>query len=411
MKKHTLNSIFNYKVLQLLHNSNYKPQLNKLPCTTYVLMCFLAFMILYGCSNENKENVAEKKQFIELAINSEYRIPLDDSTGFKASSIQFIEGLNGANNILILQYRDNNCINLYEYDEKKLVKKIIFEKEGPNGVGNSLNGAFWVSSTEIYLYSYWERRLYMVDENARVLKMLQLDKENVVYPVLEPGTNRPIIKLRDNNLLLAGYLFKTLPKEVIGKPFVKANIDDGTLSLVGTYPDKIFQGDWSMKAQTYYDYIPSSNKVVVSFAISDSVLVTDLNNENDWYLASSKLIQPIQPISEDYEFKVEDKSKGYAYDLSSEYFGVKYDKYRKLYYRFGIIGRTEKEFDSGTPPTFFAIILDEKFNKIGEHIFSKGEYPTMCFVAKDGLYIADKNKYTEDENHLYFNIYLPDAIK
>lgn len=377
----------------------------KLIIRPLVIVILFSCLFSGGCSNEPSPS-ENRKGKTSLKLVGEYTLPLDDSTGFMATSLQYLAKDNTGQSLLILQYKKDNKVIVYDPESKAFQNKIVFEEEGPNGVGSSLNGVLWISSEEIYLYSYWERRIYKVNEKAQVLKMVQFDDKNVMLPVLEPKTLRPILKI-GNNILLTGYLFTTLPKGKIGKPFIEVNLDNDSFSLLGEYPEKIFSGAWSIKAQTYYDYIPEDSLFVISFAISDSVFVTDFKHHNNKFLASSPLVGDVQPISPDYNFQGGDKVKGYTYDLSPEYYGIKYDPFRRIYYRFGVVGRSLKEFSSGILPTFFVIILNEKMSKIGQHVFEKGEYPSMCFITEKGLYIANKNKYLENEDSLIFNIYLP----
>lgn len=359
--------------------------------------------LLFSCSNQKTTKEQANKNLI---LKSQFSLPLDSLSGFNANDIQIFE-IKGQKKIGLL-YRSRNAINIYSFDEKKLEETINFETEGPNGI-NSLTGFLWISPEEIYVYSYWGRTVYRVNNQSQVLATFQFEEfdKAIKYPVLEPNSLRPMV-LRGNQIFIAGHMYQTLPKDQIGTPFVKVNLESKSSELIGKYPDKVFQGKWRIKAQTYFDYLKEKKLFVISYAISDSIEVTDFKKYSKKYEAKSSYIQAIKPFHPNYEYISNNKEEQYAYDLSSAYWGIKYDPYRKVYYRFGIIGNTLEEFSSGLNPIFFVIILDENFTKIGEMKFPRGVvYPSLSFVEKDGLYIANKKQYAEvSEEKLTFNVYL-----
>lgn len=365
---------------------------------------FALSIFLCSCQPENKHVDANNFINDDLFTIHQYAIPLDSLTGFESECIQYLQ--NTTREQLLLFYKRDNKINFYDFKEKKLIKTISFSKEGPNGVGTSISGFRWISDDEIYLSSYWERKIYLVDAAGNVKKKFDIKDDGFLkFPVVDPNNNRPIIKA-GNNLILAGTLYKTLPKNKIGKPFVALNLKEGTSKLVGKYPEKIFEGDWDIKDETFFDFDESSNKFIVAFAISDSVMITDLkgNSKTEHYLAKSSFLKEIKPLNPSYDYESPNADEANTYILSGTYWNIKYDKFQKVYYRFGILPRTLADFQAAKEPEFIISVYDENFKPLGESILPEGFYPPMATITPLGLLIPNRKAYNEQDDFLSFAV-------
>jgi hypothetical protein len=288
-----------------------------------ILGVVFALLISTSCSKHETSH----GQTTQLVLHHQYSLPLDSLSGFNANDIQIFE-INGLKKIGLL-YRSRNTINIYSFSERVLEKTITFDTEGPNGI-SSLTGFLWISPEEIYVYSYWERKIYQVNSNAEVIASFQFEEfdKAIKYPVLEPNSLRPMV-FKENQIIAAGHMYQTLPRDQIGRPFVQVNLETNSSQLIGKYPEKVFQGKWRIKAQTYFDYIKEKKFFAISYAISDSIEITDFKKYSKKYEAKSSFIQTIKPFHPDYEYVSNSKEEQYTYDLSSAYWGIKYDPYRK----------------------------------------------------------------------------------
>lgn len=80
------------------------------------------------------------------------------------------------------------------------------------------------------------------------------------------------------------------------------------------------------------------------------------------------------------------------------YGNILYDSYREIYYR---IAYPKTDIDASIRPlelmdygrkNFSIIILDKKFNKIGETLFPDYTYNSVqMFIREDGLYISESH--------------------
>lgn len=370
-----------------------------------VLSVFLFIFSIFLCSCQLESNHIDTN-FInnDLFTTQQYSIPLDSLTGFESECIQYSKNTSGKQ--LLFFYKNGNKINFYDFEEKKLIKTVSFAKEGPNGVGTSISGFRWISNSEIYLSSYWEHRIYLVDAKGNVKKKFDIkDDGSLKFPIIDPNNNRPIIKA-GNNLILAGTLYKTLPRNKVGKPFVALNLKEGTSKLVGKYPEKIFKGDWDIKDETFFDFDELSNKFIVAFAISDSVMITDLkgSSKTEHYLAKSSFLKEIKPLNSNYDYEPSNSDEANEYILSGTYWSIKYDQFQKVYYRFGILPRTLEDFQAAKNPKFFISVFDKNFKPLGESLLPEGLFPPMATVTPIGLLIPNKKAYDKQDDFLSFDV-------
>ena len=368
-------------------------------------LVFIFFLLsLVSCQNDNKYGEGVHLLFEELFDVNHYSIPLDTSTGFESDCIQYVEKEDKPE--LMLFYKKNNAIHIYDFEANKFIKSTKFQPEGPDGVGTNITGFRFEKNDEIYLYSYWDKKVYVVDEFGKLKEKYEInDNGSLKYPVLSPNNNRPILK-KGNKLFFAGTLYKTLKKEEIGSPFVALDLEKKSHTLLGKYPEKTFEGDWDNKCETFFDYNASIGKFVVAFAISDSIIVTDLINPNKdkHYFAGSSLLPEVKPMNANYDYEASSPEEMISYVISGTYWSIKYDKYRKLYYRFGILPKSLEDFKAALPTKFFIAVLDENFQHLAEAILPESLYPPMAVITPKGLLIPNKEKYDQQDDLLSFDV-------
>ena len=89
------------------------------------------------------------------------------------------------------------------------------------------------------------------------------------------------------------------------------------------------------------------------------------------------------------------------YYSNPSYRTVIYDKYRRLYYRIGLLPREEKMKGFYNMKPSVLIVLDDGFNYLGEALLPDDVdlWTTECFVSKEGLNIQ---VLTDDEDFYTF---------
>ena len=100
--------------------------------------------------------------------------------------------------------------------------------------------------------------------------------------------------------------------------------------------------------------------------------------------------------------------------LTGYYSGIKYDRYRKLYYRLAVhpidLVNVQNQRNHLKDKQLSVIVLDENFKIVGETLLpTKRHLYTTWFVGEAGLYISNHNRSNSliGENVLSFTIYEP----
>ncbi len=329
-----------------------------------------------------------------------YSIPLDVNTGFIADCIQVFS--DGGKEYLALGYRLERKINIYDSQGRKLLKTIHFEMEGPNGVGTEIPAFYMENLETVFIYSYWQRTIYISDLEGNILDKIKIP-DNQNYPIIEPGSMCPIVKLK-GHLYLSGRIGSPGISTRI-HPFVAIELASKKARLLGKCPEATQSWNFYHKNAAKYDFIFQKNLFVISFDMSDSLYLTDFSSTNKRYLAKSKYIKSIPPLSKNKNH-VPSKEERFQYAASDSYYGVKYDPFQKCYYRFVVRGRSMSEVYSYKIPETTVIVLDENFKSLGEYILPKFSFIEMCFITKNGLHIANQQIYNElNEDELSFDVY------
>lgn len=366
----------------------------------------LGFLLsFFSCEekvNRNSCNLPESKDsysFI-LSENEEISFELDSVT---STNINYLK-LAKLNDTLYFTFLNpyNNNIYCYNYESKKLAKKI------PLSNPKKLSAYEILDWDKILTYQYWTYELNLQDGKGNIL-------ENVVVPLQNgsngyyafPNTHSPLIYNGSSIYLAGGHMSD---KKAENSSHVVAQIDT-TLSNIDYlyhYPKiytEMFFGGVNYRMDISYVYNSDSNLFVFSFPASHKLYSTkDFKTENE-YCAGSSYFNEI----EEYPYDTPKKSFEYLAN-NGFYYSILYDKYNNLYYRICLLP-TETEYKEGDVYSrdMSVIILDSEFNIVGEKLFKNGEdydlgsISSIC-VSPDGLLIQQKNDLIE-ESQVNFNVY------
>jgi hypothetical protein len=146
----------------------------------------------------------------------------------------------------------------------------------------------------------------------------------------------------------------------------------------------------------------------------------DLNEKTTTlHYVGSTHIEAIEPYQSNVRFfeKQNPSVKDYNQSLHgysiSDYQGILYDRFNRIYYRIAYLRPSLDRVESGEQtPDFSIIILNEQFEKIGERVFKKNVYDPSKIVATSlGLLIGRRDFYAKDENFMVFEVFRPSSIK
>lgn len=336
-----------------------------------------------------------------LKLVGSYSLPLDLGTGFVADCIQHFDV--GGTTYLALSYRTSRKINIYNYNSRKLEKSIQFKKEGPDGVGSDI-AAFYIDDFDnIYIYSYWERTIYLTNSMTKVKDKYNIPND-VNLPIIEPHIMCPMLKVKDM-IYMSGVFNGTEKAE---RPLLEINFKNKKTKALGYPPYATNKWNFYRKNWPKFDYVSGKDFFVIGYDMLDSLYLLRNNITNRFYAKSKFLDGATIPLSKKSKISDGLKSKDELneYLISDSYWGIKYDPFRRCYYRFGIRGRTLKEAYAFERAKAIVMVLDENLKYVGEMELPQDLYIDMVFVTEKGLFIANNRLYDQiNENNLIFYIY------
>jgi hypothetical protein len=197
-------------------------------------------------------NLAEGQSSKLLKKDGTYSIPLDIGSGFVADGIQFFE-LKGVK-FLALGYRLSRKINIYSYSSRKLEKEIQFKMEGADGVGAEIPAFYIEDFDNIYVYSYWERTIFLLNEKGQVKDKFAIP-EKLNHLIVEPNVMCPMIKVGDM-LYMSGVATST---DLSEKSLLEVDFKSKKATTIGVVPYALKEWNFHRKNWLKFDYVNDKN--------------------------------------------------------------------------------------------------------------------------------------------------------
>lgn len=351
--------------------------------------------VLFCCKSEKEREQLVDVGEVKLIPGSEIRFPLDNETTYRTF---FVNTFNDSDKeLLIFLSLNKPSLQFFDIRKQTLIKEIMLQKEGPNGVG-SPTGALVLSWDSIFIVSSSHYLVSLINDKGNVIRsypLLNGQSYNENTGMLLPFTISPPQKIGSKiyfNVAPDRDVYKTSYYE--GSTNLILDVNTGEHSYFNSYPVEFKKGVWGVAATNFSTvFNPRLNKFVYSFAISDSLVVYDHHtNSIERFNARSRLITksllPMKKPLNEHDLE---------YALETPYYGaIVYDKYRNLYFRFVRHSISFKN-DKGETNQFHmkplsVIILDDSFNIIGESKLEENKYlDYIYFVTEEGFYISNGN--------------------
>jgi hypothetical protein len=230
------------------------------------------------------------------------------------------------------------------------------------------------------------------------------------------GTNAPILySNKSNTAIIRTSLLKLFEDYSNVKIIQKLNIKTNNTEKIATLSKKYDSNFWG----TMFKYDNSicftgNNSLFVSFPIEDYIFEIDFNGKilNKHLFKSSLIPEKTIPMNDNKVYgninNNPDWNRIKTYSLStSDYASLFYDDIRKVYHRLVYLRPSLEKVNRGEKyPDFSIVTMDKNFKIIGEKKFDQSIYSnSIILMTKDGLAIARKDKYKEDDTKLVFSIF------
>lgn len=370
-----------------------------------------------SCDNNTVQIKNEKKGTLKasmtLTLFGEKKFLLDSNTAPKPQYTQVYQDFNDTRYFSLLNTYSNS-IYLYNYDTMEFEKKIEYPKKGADGMLKPL-GYIIKSLDSIYIYEQQQMELILANGKGKVLNRTSLlgghDIRNPIWttsiPQFFPQTVNPFIETSDELLLSGQYMF-TIPEEVVPnlKFMLHFNLKSNEFHFTHTYPEELygFGYNWNndLLTQIFSELHHHGDKTVYSFPVSHNLYISDLKVKKKYQkvYGGSNFASTITSIESKSKRPPREKLILH-YLKNDEYGAIKYDKFRKVYYRF-----IRKAIPDATLQTqlkekpIAVIILDENFKYLGETVLGteKEWHWPNTFVTEEGLNIEylDKDEGLEE---------------
>lgn len=363
-----------------------------------VSIYLFAVLALTACDNRKEQTVnshtpTEHNQSLLIKTDSIKKIFLDEETKYNLNYLYLFE--DKSNEYLVFLNYPLNQILFYNFKTCELEFKISLDKEGPQGIGVA-SGLYIKDFDNIYISSYIFPGLIKIDKDGNIIQKIAYGKTSDGYQILPSYTPSSYPSLEPvilDNTMFISQKFAVQFNEAEKTPLT-VSVDTLSGSCI-SYPLRfnIFkQNDNPQKiASTLYSRIYNDSSFIYSPFTDEFIYVTSIDHSK-----IRKIKVKSKYIEDSTIEQTKNPQKGAKENLELPRYGnLIYDKYRNVYYRFAYhktvldnnvnwIGRAvygRKKFS--------VIILDDKFQIIGETLFPEGIYNSyVSFVHEDGLYIS-----------------------
>jgi hypothetical protein len=375
----------------------------------YLAVVFIGLFFICRCSNSNDKTLTTSRD-ITLQPTKKLEIPIDKTVAIYSATVDVIE--EGGKEYIFKT--NHNELLFLDIAQRKLFKRILFPKEGPDGVG-SIAQAYYHNKDSIFLLTN-PYTFILVNSDRKIINKYKLTADTEAGSRGVYGQNNNKLMYHDGEIIAFMHpIIHPNGKTMQLKSNAIMALDCKTTkteSLPFLFPNRLQNPN---ETWHFIHFRPTTlihnDNLVLSFPAIDSLYVYSFKSKTMKLFGgsgkySSKSNKPLAAVSE--------AASKEAYKSCHAFFLIKYDKYRDIYYRFVLCPTDEKtnnySLENMTLMKPFAIqIFNRKFELIGEtDIFKAKEYNFVdSFVSKDGLYISNNHpdNLKMNENFLSYTLF------
>ena len=359
-------------------------------------------------SNDQKTEVDGKESLLEFKEKG-FDLFLDSVTPiFNYHSQPVIIN----NEMKILWYnQENNSLDFYDLTNKTLDTRLQFQLYGPNalpgmGLGSGVN---FINQDSILLFSGQLKRIYLTNLSGEIYRKVDLSKYAHGF-----GSIAMESPLAYRNGYVYTQIMPNIPMDAPAFPntdynrIAKIDLKTGESEEFYIDPPKESKGVEISQQLKMMDIIYNSkiDKFIISFPLSDKIIVTDFKNYKKEYIAKSSLVKDIIKLDPEKKGVPRSSIVNFFYWVNSSYEKMIYDPINDLYFREARKGISEEAFKQRDfSEEREIIVLNSDFEKIGTFSYNSGG-TYYYFFAKDYFFWnKDLKKFNLDngvEDSIFF---------
>jgi len=369
-----------------------------------IVMIFISVCFTNCTSTKNYEK--EQVSKIRLVKTDSIQFPLPADAAAQSNSIALFQT---DNNLLLYEHSGLNSATVYSMENGNIFKSIKWDHNGPNGVKSRIGFIIPITIDSIVLVFPDQKKLYFSNSQAIISSI-----ENINYEFTQPKGSyirfsifSPVVSNASKIILPTVKTYWDDFDNAYG--LIEVDTKAGTTREIAPFPKTISENGWWDSYHTWCAaVINSKNEMVISIGIDKDIHVIKNNMEQSYYAGSKRIGNRPKHKVRPKEFLIEEFEGYWSHIYNTGWYaGILYDKWNKLYYRFGYAaGKDEFRSPNQIFENPFVVVLNEKFEKIGEFTLDNNEYDlNRIFIAPKGLYVFNKAKYNENEDYLKFDIF------
>jgi len=375
-------------------------------------------LILLSCSTiseKNNNNEANSQNSKALTSTGDIEFPLDSLTGFKSLSFS-IDHLNDSSETVSFINRQTNSLYVYSLANKQVEKIHKFDMQGPKGVGALAAGSHLIHNRDsIFIYNPNLGTLFLFNGDTQLTNKFKIvDFNNSNLQIIPEPIGLAKFQIVGKEIFFPSTLAQPLNDYSNTPSQTIVNIVTGAIRYDFVFPKIYSEAYWGGSFKYFSTLAFDGQNILINFPIDENIHIRNIENQtNSKAKIPSNQISAFEPMDEDIKFgtKPRDDSFYQKQDLysfsNSDFAGLLYDQFRNVYYRIVYARPTLEEVKGGDwIPDISIITFNQQFQILSEILLEKEKYdPSMIGVSKDGLLIARKDLYSNDENNLTLEIF------
>lgn len=367
---------------------------------------FLLLIVCVACETKkaNQYFLEVSDVVIKFPVDEDTKLPQLSIFPFEEDGIQYMS----------FQNDKKPEIQIYNIHTRKLVKKVLYDMQGEQGIVGGFMGYYIKDFTHIYLPSYYTPTLYMADTLGRINQKILFDKTadgRKLVPITLASSKQMVIS--GDVLIIPQTVNPMLRNKIMDESPISVLIDtskhivkDLPMKYLPLVSEKEF-GTAAFMAGVAYSKCFNGSDFIYAFAYSNDIHKVSLDDHTKIIAVEAKSqyaneVKVPRAMADDFQTMIKEQCEYAAYG------NIIYDKYRKVYYRIFYpnselgVERDYLELLRSGRKQFSIIVLNENLEVMGETLLPEYTFnPNLYLVLEDGLYLSTNNiknlHYTDDE--------------